>query len=679
MRSTTRALGASCLLLAAWGCEGDRALRADQAEQRRPDTGPAIEVLQALEPEVQQIVIGLEGCDFLEIDNIGGGTSDRDANLCSGVSEVSPTCPDGPVVESPPFPANHCDWADIDRATHFNADWQDVVSSTLDDSFQGSCLVQGHKATPKADIGNVGLAASTDGSELYIGWERFAVNGNERGSLILTREPVDLGAVGSCSDPQPLTDLIDGEAYRIDLKVDSTAALPFAQVQVFRYGVDPLVDESVLDQTMAQVLASTHWQPITDSVVRKALNVRSTDKNAVPGEDDEFGIDGNVLATAQWIEVAVDTEAVFGEGCGLDFIGQFTTTASEGVADALKDYNGPFHFTTANLVAELELFESCTAGEFGYALTVTRDGEPVDLETSGLEVTFDVDCDDDTLDATDIVPSSDGTVDLGEPTASSLCTVTANISGGSNGLSGCEATAEADVTVYPPLTATATLAQDCDGTFSYEGEVTSSSGADATFAWTFTFDSETVDRSDASGTVSLPSGSASPTTVTGQLVVTDGTARDTGGEELEECTVTVGDLTVDVFSPITLQLTAASDADCDAEDAETALDTVFVDASFSGGSGQYVLTYTPSAGLSTTCPTMATNNATGSDDCTFMLGVGFCRDGDLTLKVEDSQDNGCEPREATVSAVRECTLDVTPLAGDGAESVSESTTPTQGA
>lgn len=630
------------------------------------DTGSVV-LLQALDTEVRRIVIDLEGCDFLEIDNVGRGTSDRDANLCSARSDVSTTCPQGPVVENPPFGPRYCDWADLDREVHFHADWQDVVSSTTDDAFQGSCLVDGHKATPKADIGHVGLAASTDGSELYIGWERFAVNGNERGSLILTRTPVDLGMVGSCSDPQPLTDLIDGEAYRIDLKVDSTAALPLAQVQVFRYGIDPNVDETVLDQTMSQVLASPRWLPVTEGLVAKALNVRPGTKNAPADEDAENGIDGNELATAQWIEVAVDTAKVFGEGCGLDFIGQFATTASEGVNDALKDYSGPFHFTTASLEAELELFESCTPGEFAYTLSLTLDGEPVDPDDADLDVTFDVDCPGDDFDAVGLSPTSTSAIDLGDPQVALTCTVTAHVTGASV-LQGCDATAEAEVTVYPPLTAEATLDQACDGTFSYEATVTSSSGAASGFAWSFDVGGETVERDDASGSVVVPADLGSPVTVVGTLVVTDGTPRDTGAEESESCTTTVSGLSVDVLRAIQLELTAASDADCATEDAEEALNVVQVSASFSGGSGAYVLSYTPSAGVVTTCPTMA-GDTDGSDTCTFALGDAFCASGGVTLEVQDTQDDSCGPKQATVQAVRECTLDVTPLSNVGPEAL----------
>lgn len=657
----------SCALLAWAGCEGDIDAASQVAARAGGDLG-SIAVLQAADTEVRRIVIDLEGCDFLEIDNVGMGASDRDANLCSARSEVSDTCPDGPVIEDPPFGPNHCDWADLDRSVHFHADWQDVVSSTTDDAFQGSCLVDGHKATPKADIGHVGLAASTDGSELYIGWERFAVNGNERGSLILTRRPVELGVVGNCSDPQPLTDLVDGEAFRIDLKVDSTAALPFAQVQVFRYGIDPDDDDEVaLNQTMEQVLASPRWQPVTEGIIAKALNVRPGTKNAPADEDTENGIDGNILSSAQWIEVAVDTMTVFGEGCGIDFIGQFATTASEGVNDALKDYSGPFHFTTAALEAELELFESCTPGEFAYALSLSLDGEPVDLDSGDLDVTFDVDCPGDEFDVMGLSPTTTSAIDIGDPTTPLLCTVTAHVTGASP-LAGCDATTEAQVTVYPPLTAEATLDQACDGTFSYEATVTSSSGATSLFAWTFDVGGETVERSDASGSVTVPAELGSPVSVTGQLVVTDGTSRDTGGEEPESCTTTIAGLSVDVLRGIVLELTAAADADCSTESAEEALNVVQVNASFSGGSGSYVLSYTPTAGLVTTCAE-SVEDSDGSDTCTFALGDAFCTSGGVILKVEDAQDDSCGPKEATVQAVRECTLDVTPLADEGDQSL----------
>lgn len=652
---------------------------AEANAERLGDTGgaPGVGLLQATSPPLTDITIQVPGCDYLQIDTFLEAGNDRDANLCSDFSnpaspnfigEVPIAC-EGLVFgaafddDNPNRPGpggdNYCDWAELDRARHF-APFSDPPNTQADDGFQGGdCLVPDYNGPGKADITNVGMAASTDGEWLYIGWERSTVEGNERGSLILTRDPIAFGAGGGCKTDQPLTDLREGNAYRIDLSVLSTSNLPEARVLVFEY-----VGPEALQQTTAQVLKSPNWVPITDpDAVVKALNVR-TPKNKVSDEDEdeEKSIDGNVLNSAQWIEVAVNTDAVFGGGCGVDFIGQFATSASDGKNDALKDYSGPFHFVTANLVSGLTLYETCQAGTFDYDVSATLEGQPIDFDNT--TVTFDVACDNEAFDAIGLVPESlpSGTLTLtdanGEPPSADLtCEITVKIEG-EEVLDSCNAELSETVTVYPPLTATGTLSQDCNGTFGFDSTLTRSSDGSATFGWTFQFDgANDITRDTQEGTgVSIPDGVELPTQITATLTVSDNTPRNTRtGEETCSIPVTVPGITA--LAPLELSLTGSDDATCDEAGS---LNSITATVKVTGGSGTYDLDYQLESATSEDCLDVTGSN--GSDSCTFGLGDAFCAEGTLSLTVRDADTNsGCEDVSASLKAVRTAVLDVQPL------------------
>lgn len=663
------------------------------------DTGGAV-LAQAVVPEVDIRIDGPGDCKYIEIDDLTPtvDTTDADANLCSNNSTDTTACPAAEVAklaDNPNFPgtsaaspttlgsveAEYCDWVDLDPLVHLdpfldpsgaNGDPDDILESD-------GCFNPDGNTPSKGNFTVTGLAADPTGTWLYTLLERDTSNGNESYEYYYLQNPTLFEEPNGCADGQYQFDPTPGD-IRVVLSYSSTAALPEATA------VAQIWEEAAPSAALynpKELHQAGNWVTLVDAPVYPAINV-TYNRQKSPTEDIERDFDGTALASGIKVEMALDIEAVFGQGCGLTrtMFGLSTASDSGAENDRIFDFLAPRVISTADVGTDLTLYESCDE-EFGYLVEIDIDGPVSDF--SNFDITGTYNCG--AGDVAFTVAYSGDTIAIPVSTETT-CEIDVDIDG--TGIyEGCDAELSDTVTVYPTVEAAGTLDQDCTGGFSWDLDldqiVSSASGVGV--AWDFEvggvssaatdaddctppYDDATDDCGDGSSVVASSDGGA--VSVSATLTVSDLTDRDTDGDGTAETTCPDVDVAVqgiDVHQPVTVTVSpTTADGECSLTDPNDPVDDVAFTVSITGGSGDYVLdyTYTDDA-VNPTCADGsedATDDQDFSDSCTYDLGSDFCAYGEAQLVVTDGTDSECCVGTAAadcadgISAERTSTLDV---------------------
>jgi hypothetical protein len=624
-----------------------------------PNAVAAVEQEQATTP-LPMADVRLSG--FLEIDDLDGtGSGNNDANLCvQGSAGEAGACDlERPAADNPNFPgpdsANpdvlgtdelaYTDWAHLDRTRaffHYDLDVQDPAQP--DDILkQGSCVDTGPSPS-KANIELLGVAANDD--YLYLMMDRSKTQGQEEFHFFFTQREAHLGPVDGCANPTWIWDLEDGD-IQVTVRFQSTSGLPSGEVFVQVYNDpdnDPSNDKGMLAEDLVR---SNKWGAFAGPAPAYAAFNVAPGKRTMPGEDEEFDLDGEALASGQTAEVAVDIATVFGQGCGLARVMSVITTASGsgGDKDDLKDFYAPVVVKTGTPELAMELDQECTE-ELSYQVAITSWGDDAPtLGDENLQLDFSYDCNGHNGNFNDDLGEGVLAIPIEHPV---VCTVTAVMTG-SGPYEHCVADVTEDFTLYPDLGAEAALAQaECGGPWTWGG---SGHGGQQPYAYEWHF-SGVGFQVDTDTTLPTGSGSLLPGTVPADILGTI-TVTDARGCEA------IAEDDIPAYHALALEVTPVT------EDDECYDGDIAFDAAITGGSGEYALSWTETgtADLLEPCETttaLSESDGDASLSCAFDLGPGVCATGGVALTVTDAVCGSQGPLGVDASLVSSVDVSATP-------------------
>ncbi|HYX91734.1 MAG TPA: hypothetical protein VE782_09235, partial [Myxococcaceae bacterium] len=457
----------------------------------------------------------------IEIDHLGTNPS-ADANLFLGDDPADGTASAHmPAGGDLPF----IDWDDLgsDLANHRLLDLPSSPRGKDSNSFPRSNeCVGASNVLGKMEL--TYIAAANNGAWAYLAVQRAENSGDAGYYWLFTRRAprlIEGQAPCNAGESRLLYDINAGDVLiaghfhpdGTSPNVTPSKSVPLLTLYSAKKNLEGVTAIDVLDFTNPEL-----WEVNPSGVGAVAVNTTPTRAGAF-GSAGVTAVKGWDVQPEIFAESAVSLDAFAGgDNCGA-FYGSVITRASGsgGTSPDLKDLAGPAIFNFGEASATATLKPTC--------------GLEVEYQANGFRPDGQLMEEPQCVWKFDDGKTVSGCVGVKELTAGShKATVTVTDAAAPS----CHATvANAEVTVLPPLTASADLLGSCQGTFSYSASASGGSGEYDSYQWSFGEGVSPSSSTSSSGTATVAQGGA---TYLGRVVVTD-----THRPDKLKCTATAED------------------------------------------------------------------------------------------------------------------------------------------